>query len=323
MSTLIHKRWKWWEICPLCHNSEISFMYGVSGNRLGATTENSRITGIYTCQSCSLTFLNPQPVGDISWLYPPAYLSDSKHSTGLSAWYRQDQYAFDFGLWSRATGKSVREMGSYLDIGAGSGERVAFLDSQSVSRVYGLDRYDQQPTAGKEFLQNGEVELFFPHKKFAVVGLFHVLEHVPNPSEILRHIHTQLLISGGEVIIQVPNFGSAERKLFGGRWYGLDVPRHFWHFTDETLQALLTEAGFTIIAVHKKNAWLHPVTFIGSLIPAFDVQQIWVEKEQLSVFAYWVRYIGWILGTVLSIPWSVVLSAVSQGSMLTIVARKE
>lgn len=315
----VQRQWKWWQACPQCGGT-IEWELTVPQGRLG---QSHRPYGVYECQRCRCAFLNPMPVGDLSWLYPPAYLSGSDTATGIAAWYRQDQYAFDFRLWERASSKSLSNLESYLDVGAGSGERVAFLQSQSVPVVVGIDQYDQQPTAGQAEIKNMSVEAYRPKKKFALIGLFHVLEHVSEPKLMLEQIFDYQIAEGGEIIIQVPNFASIERKIFGRRWFGLDVPRHLWHFTPHTLQQLVESTGFTVLDVYQENAFLHPVTTTSSIASVFDIQRLWVERTQMSVGQYWWRFFGWGVLTILTIPWSFFLSLFSQGSMLTVVARKE
>jgi hypothetical protein len=48
------------------------------------------------------------------------------------------------------------------------------------------------------------------------------------------------------VRIWLPNFGSAERRVFGRLWWLLDVPRHLTHFTPETLGRMLERTGFEV-----------------------------------------------------------------------------
>jgi predicted SAM-dependent methyltransferase len=74
--------------------------------------------------------------------------------------------------------------------------------------------------------------------------MFHVLEHLPNPRFALEYAKG-LLRPGGMLIIQVPNVSSLQARVFGRRWYGLDVPRHVINYTPKALSLLLEEMGFS------------------------------------------------------------------------------
>jgi hypothetical protein len=75
--------------------------------------------------------------------------------------------------------------------------------------------------------------------------MVHALEHVHDPLATVRKLRG-LLAPGGILQIEVPNIGGAEARMFGRLWRGLDVPRHYIHFTPDTLSQLLRDAGFVI-----------------------------------------------------------------------------
>src|SRR5262249_43616644 len=79
------------------------------------------------------------------------------------------------------------------------------------------------------------------------ITFWDVLEHVHSPSAELART-ASLLRPGGLVAINVPNWHSLERRLFGPNWLGLDPPRHLYVFTRPTLTALLERAGCRALA---------------------------------------------------------------------------
>jgi SAM-dependent methyltransferase len=88
-------------------------------------------------------------------------------------------------------------------------------------------------------------EAEWPAGSFHLVTLSHVLEHLPNPRQTLADIH-RWLRPGGRVRIWVPNVESAESRVFGDLWFGLDVPRHLIHYSRTTVRRLLEGAGFDV-----------------------------------------------------------------------------
>ena len=80
-----------------------------------------------------------------------------------------------------------------------------------------------------------------------------MLEHLPQPEEVIANIHN-LLTSNGVLVLAVPNFSSHDRLHYKHNWAALDVPRHRWHFTPEGLEQMLFKAGFKL--QKKTPLWL-------------------------------------------------------------------
>jgi SAM-dependent methyltransferase len=311
--------------CPFCGGA-ISSRYSGIRDRLDTTAERFEV---HECAGCGAGLLNPAPSGDLSAYYPANYLSaegDAPKGGGaggfdLERWYRYDQYRYDFKLLVRATGTSIAGVGSYLDLGCGSGERVAYAHEQGCARAVGVDKFDYAKSAARSevSLINAEILEFAPAERFAAVSMFHVLEHLEEPHAVLAHIRERILAPGGHVIIQVPNYGSLERRLFGSRWFGLDVPRHLWHFNERAIRRLLGTQGYAPRAIFQSNAPLHPVTIASSVNREIDVQRIWAKRERGAAYTRSMTLL-WAGLTALTMPLSMLQSLCGRASMLTVVA---
>lgn len=85
------------------------------------------------------------------------------------------------------------------------------------------------------------------------VAMWMVLEHVPNPVEMVHEIH-RILKPGGLFTLSVPNASTWERTIFGQYWLGYDAPRHLQVFSSTRLKRLLAENGFDSIRIlHQAN----------------------------------------------------------------------
>ena len=92
---------------------------------------------------------------------------------------------------------------------------------------------------------------------FEAITMWHSLEHVHEPLEILKEAH-RLLVPGGRIVITVPNIDSLPFRWFGSAWYGLDLPRHLSHFAPWTLHLMLEQAGFRVgpMRMIRRSDWM-------------------------------------------------------------------
>jgi len=81
-----------------------------------------------------------------------------------------------------------------------------------------------------------------------IVTMWHVLEHLPDPAESIRKLKENLQ-PGGTMVIAVPNYRSEDGQYYQEHWAGLDVPRHLWHFTRQSMSLLANKAGLNVSAV--------------------------------------------------------------------------
>lgn len=78
---------------------------------------------------------------------------------------------------------------------------------------------------------------------FDVITLWSVLEHTIEPRAELATAR-RLIEPGGTLIVQAPDAAGYQARLFRGKWFALDAPRHRYHFSADTLEALLDRSGF-------------------------------------------------------------------------------
>ena len=82
-------------------------------------------------------------------------------------------------------------------------------------------------------------------KKFSVITLWHVLEHLHNPIQQLNSLKA-LLEPNGILIVAVPNYKSYDAKKYQEYWAAYDVPRHLYHFSQDAIKNLAKETGFMV-----------------------------------------------------------------------------
>lgn len=62
---------------------------------------------------------------------------------------------------------------------------------------------------------------------YDVIAMWHVIEHLPNPREVLTAA-AAALAPGGVIALAAPNPEAFQFRLFGRRWTHLDAPRHLF-----------------------------------------------------------------------------------------------
>ncbi len=92
----------------------------------------------------------------------------------------------------------------------------------------------------------GAKELFsLPPKTFDAITLWHVLEHVHELHSYVEQLKN-LLAGNGKLFLAVPNYTSADAKMYGEFWAAYDVPRHLYHFSPKAMKILLNAHGLQI-----------------------------------------------------------------------------
>lgn len=208
-----------------------------------------------SCNECGHVQIDPIPaLNTLATIYPPSYYSyvmnDSVHPIARWAKNLLDRRKF------RGITSIVPTAASYLDVGCGDGRYLELMIDKGVDRTkaYGveLDAQAVAVAAGRGLQVNQcriEDATHLSSDQFDLITMFHVIEHVAHPDEVVRRLH-EVLSPRGVLAIETPNFDSLDARISRRRfWGGYHIPRHWHIFTPESLQRLLINAGFSVVAV--------------------------------------------------------------------------
>jgi 2-polyprenyl-3-methyl-5-hydroxy-6-metoxy-1,4-benzoquinol methylase len=224
--------------CDICHSTEARLLF-VATDRLHISEEPWQIA---ECLGCGV--LRTLPVmreDELAKFYPDEYWGGVPTERWIAA-SQADKTAFVRAC--QLTG------GSILDVGCGAGFFLRALKEGSWQK-FGVEIGEEAARAAKRLLMNGQIfhgtlsEAAFADHSFDVVTFWSSLEHTNEPRQTLIEAR-RIIKPGGTVIVQVPNAASYQAELFKSGWFALDAPRHRYHFTPESLQRVLQEAGFGI-----------------------------------------------------------------------------
>jgi hypothetical protein len=91
------------------------------------------------------------------------------------------------------------------------------------------------------------------HKDYDLILFPEVLEHVPNPANVLVNLQKLCAANRATLCITVPNGFYTEAFIAAMHGQELVHPDHFYYFTPHTLKKLLEYAGFSSIDLHFYN----------------------------------------------------------------------
>lgn len=229
--------------CPSCHSSNTELLYNTKDHFL--TQEKF---DIYNCSNCKITFTSPIPDNISKYYETTDYLSHDTENNGiLGKLYNYLRSINIRNKYSIVT--SYIKQGSILDIGSGTGELLNHfknndwitkgVEPSEKARNYSISKYNLNIVDESELLK-------LPKSNYDVISMWHVLEHVKDINQRIVNI-SQLLKKDGVIIIAVPNIDSPDSQHYKEYWAALDVPRHLYHFSKESMKILLEKHNLQIV----------------------------------------------------------------------------
>ncbi len=137
-----------------------------------------------------------------------------------------------------------------LDFGCGTAEFVLTAQRQGYASIgFEPDKKAQKIARKKGAIVLTEKKELFNYntsQSFDVITLWHVLEHLHDLQEMMKTFYN-MLHPGAFLMLAVPMANSSDAAFYKQHWAALDVPRHLYHFTPESMEHLCHKNGFQII----------------------------------------------------------------------------
>ena len=142
---------------------------------------------------------------------------------------------------------------SVLDIGCGWGQALLYFKEKGLE-CYGFDpaqsAIDFAKAQGLNVKCSGLQDADVFGKRFDIVVLVNVLEHLPDPEKILKEIREKIISPDGILVIDVPNeyntFQTIANSEYNLQEWWLVPPAHLNYFNAESLRCLLDGCGFNV-----------------------------------------------------------------------------
>ena len=155
---------------------------------------------------------------------------------------------------------------SILDIGCGEGNFLSYLDSKKFDKTgieINNEGYKATKIKGINVFNQDISGVNFDGKKFDVISLWHVLEHIKEPKLLFENIKKNLN-NNGIVIFQIPNTGSIGFKYGKKNWFHMDSPRHLMLYNIKSVKKLCELTGFKIVSI-KNEFYDYPLDLFWSI----------------------------------------------------------
>jgi 2-polyprenyl-3-methyl-5-hydroxy-6-metoxy-1,4-benzoquinol methylase len=268
--------------CLICNENSL-FLF--KKNYVNASNNNTHFDcNFYKCEKCRTVFIYPQPDEvTLASSYSPEYECYKKKfemnsklfpfiKNKLALWrYPKKLNILALLLCSLSfiieivSGKkitytlsvplNINKDAEILEIGFGTGYWLLMMKSMNYNNLNGFDISEN--LFYNETLKYNDINVkndsnllrVLWSKKFDLIRLEHVFEHISNPHEICKYIFA-ILSETGILVMTLPTIDSIVKQR---KWlessYDLDVPHHLIHYSKKSIKLLLKSHGFKNISV--------------------------------------------------------------------------
>jgi SAM-dependent methyltransferase len=226
--------------CPLCGNRTEPAFVTRDRNR-GVTDEHFAYE---RCTACGSYHLVNVPA-DLSPFYGGEYFVLPTREQ-LERVARGESYRLDFLAPHVPTGRVV-------EIGAGYGV-FARLASGAGYDYTGIEMdarccdYLRSELGVEAIRSDAPAAVLADLPPSDAIALWHVLEHLPDPWDVVARAAANLA-PGGILVCAMPNPEALQFRLLGGRWPHVDAPRHLFLIPARELTSRARAAGLEVASV--------------------------------------------------------------------------
>lgn len=227
--------------CPICNSQDYANIYKKEyrlwiKNKLFIWPAQQVI-----CKHCGMIFTNPQPTNKtLEWFYG----SDMRYGE-QSEFFRESQIEFIYNNTSENC-KTIFDIGAFngtfLNIARSKGYTVFGIEPSEEGVQEAMNKYGIRIIKG--FFNEYFLNSF--NKKFDIVTIRHVLEHIQNPIGFLK-LAIRITNPYKYVYIEVPD----ANRPFANNIADFFSNQHIMHYTEGSLNNIANILGLRIAAVEK------------------------------------------------------------------------
>ncbi|MEQ6168370.1 class I SAM-dependent methyltransferase [Ekhidna sp. MALMAid0563] len=231
------------EECPVCKHSQFTNYlicddHSVSGESFA----------LVKCDKCSLVFTNPRPEQSSlpDYYQSDQYISHTDKGNSLINFIYKLVRKYTITRKIKLIDKLNRGSGSLLDYGCGTGDFIKAANKK------GWHAYGYEPDKDAKNIASAKnpdkiLDKIENHNgPFDIITAWHVIEHVSELNKTIKNLK-KILAPDGHLIIALPNHKSYDAAYYKEFWAGYDVPRHLYHFDQESIKSFASKFKLRLI----------------------------------------------------------------------------
>jgi len=280
-------------------------------------TRKNDLYNLLVCQDCCFLRINPIPDQNIiDGLYKNRSMPESKlekevfSSSFLTSLKKyvliKPQLKKLRQFVNRAGNPKLLDIGCstgwITDVSREAGFDATGLEANAHVAEYGRNKYGLDIIEG--YIEDLETDL-----KFDAVTMFHVLEHIADPRNMLNQVKG-LLNKNGKLLIVVPNSESLGAGIFKKN-YNWNIPHHISFFSPDTIREILTQSGFRVIGVEH---------LISPPLLTYSYNKLMSRREREGKYSLKMR--NWIISNALFLPLSLFGKLSGRGEVIAVYGEK-
>lgn len=242
---------------------------------------------IVQCGACGLMYAHPLPASNLDCYLVPADPAQPLGDDSAEVRRGRDKLP-DYLAIEPVLAGLLPARGQVIEVGAYSGlllehfRRAGWAvlgiepDGRGVDyarRRFGID------------MRHGTLDsVVLPAGAAQAVLMLHVIEHLDDPAAAVRAV-ARLLQAGGVFVVETPTYDSLAYRLLGRRERSLSCDGHIYFYTERSLSALLSQAGFELLRVERVGRTLTLARLLWNLGVMSKSARLQRALDAVSTFA--------------------------------------
>lgn len=205
------------------------------------------------CPDCGLVYVNPQPSPrELADYYNKNYMVNKRRYLGRKKkWHEIIKILEKHAIRGKAGRRDILEIGCsyglFLKIAKDRGFGVKGIEISGSAAEYACRKYGVDVECG-----DPGIIIEKTAKSFDIACMWHTIEHLNRPDNILLHLKN-LLKRDGIIALTTPNVDSLPARKLGMFWEWVNPPKHLFLFNMETISGLLERQGYEVVDIFTRE----------------------------------------------------------------------